>query len=398
MQPLAVFGGEPVFATPLHVGRPNIGDRERFHAYVDEIFDNRWLTNRGPLVRQFEHELSLITGARHCITVCNATIGLEMAIRALGLRGEVIVPSFTFIATAHALQWLGLTPVFCDIDPRTHNLDPAAVEKLITPQTSGIIGVHLWGRPCAVKTLQEVADVHHVKLLFDAAHAFGCSHEGVMIGNFGDVEVFSFHATKAFNTFEGGVITTQDDELARRLRLMENFGFIDYDRVEDVGTNGKMSEICAAMGLTNLQAQETFLSANLKNYHSYQKRIADIPGLSLQSFDEKEKCNFQYVVLEVDPRLTGLSRDMLWRVLQSENVLARRYFWPGCHRMEPYRTLFPDAGRHLPNTEQIAERVMVLPNGATIGETEVDAIAEILATAVEHAEPIRRKLSIQPSC
>jgi dTDP-4-amino-4,6-dideoxygalactose transaminase len=398
MRQLVLMGGTPAFSSPLHVGRPNVGDRERYLNYINEIFDNRWLTNRGPMVRLFEQELSGLLGVKHCITVCNATVGLEVLIRALGLQGEVIVPSFTFVATVHALHWLGITPVFCDIDPSTHNLDPVVVEKLITPRTSAILGVHLWGRPCVVDALQNIAHARGVKLVFDAAHAFGCSQNGTMVGNFGNAEVFSFHATKFFNTFEGGAIVTQEDDLASRIRLMANFGFKDYDNVDSVGTNGKMSEMSAAMGLTNLRSFDEFIDANLRNYRLYQKRIAAIPGMSLLSFNEAEKNNFQYIVVEIDSRIAGLPRDMLWRVLQSENVLARRYFWPGCHRMEPYRTLFPDAGLHLPNTEQIAERVMVLPNGATIGETEIDAITDILATAVEHAEPIRRKLSIQPSC
>ena len=181
--------------------------------------------------------------------MCNATVALEIAIRAMGMSGEVIVPSFTFVATAHALQWQEITPVFCDIDPRTHNLDPNRIEEMITPRTTGIIGVHVWGRPCAVDALAEIAQRRHLKLLFDAAHAFGCSYQGQMIGNFGDAEVFSFHATKFFNTFEGGAVVTNDDELAAKMRLMKNFGFHGYDNVIYVGTNGKMSEVSAAMGL-----------------------------------------------------------------------------------------------------------------------------------------------------
>jgi dTDP-4-amino-4,6-dideoxygalactose transaminase len=246
---LAILGGSPAFQEPLHVGRPNIGGREQFMEYVNTIFENRWLTNRGPFVKQFEEELTNFLGVKHCITICNATIALEIAIRALGMQGEVIVPSFTFIASAHSLQWQEITPVFCDIDPHTHNLDPLCLEKLITPRTTGIMGVHLWGRPCAVNALQEIAGRRNLKLLYDAAHAFGCTDKGKMIGNFGDAEVFSFHATKFFNTFEGGAIATNDDELAARIRLMQNFGFAGFDNVVSMGTNGKMSEVSAAMGL-----------------------------------------------------------------------------------------------------------------------------------------------------
>ena len=207
---LAVFSGIPGFSTPLYVGRPNIGDREQILARIGDLLDRRWLTNNGPLVQELEGRLTAYLGVKHCILMCNATVALEIAIRALGMKGEVLVPSFTFVATAHALQWQEITPVFCDIDPRTHSLDPASVERLITPRTTGILGVHLWGRPCAVEQLTTIARDRGLKLLFDSSHAFGCSHRGHMIGGFGDAEVFSFHATKFFNTFEGGAIICHD--------------------------------------------------------------------------------------------------------------------------------------------------------------------------------------------
>jgi dTDP-4-amino-4,6-dideoxygalactose transaminase len=185
-------------------------------------------------------------------------LALEIAVRAAGLSGEVIVPSFTFIATAHALQWQHITPVFCDIDPRTHNIDPVAVEALITPRTTGIVGVHIWGRGCDVTKLTDVARRHKLRLLFDAAHAFGCSYEGTAIGNFGDAEVFSFHSTKWLNSFEGGAVVTNDDDLAGKVRLMGQFGFADYDRVDSIGTNAKMSEVAAAMALTSIESADVF--------------------------------------------------------------------------------------------------------------------------------------------
>jgi dTDP-4-amino-4,6-dideoxygalactose transaminase len=327
---LAILGGSPTFQEPLHVGRPNIGDREQFLKYVNAILDSRWLTNHGPVVKQFEQELSEKLGVEHCLAICNATAALEIAIRALKMQGEVIVPSFTFVATAHSLQWMGITPVFADIDPQTHCLDPRSVEKLVTPRTTGIIGVHLWGRPCEIDALQRIASARDLKLLFDSAHAFGCTYHGKMIGAFGDAEVFSFHATKFFNTFEGGAITTNDAALAARIRLMRNFGFSDYDRVESVGANGKMSEISAAMGLTNLQSLDAFICANYRNYRKYQHVIGDVPGFSLTNYDESEKCNFQYIVAEVEAQVTGLHRDDLIKVLHAENVLARRYIVSGC--------------------------------------------------------------------
>ncbi len=389
---LAILGGSPAFAEPLHVGRPNIGVRQQFMEYADQMFDSRWLSNHGPLVKQFEQELGQFLGVKHCITVCNATVGLEIAIRALGLQGEVIVPAFTFIATAHALQWQGITPVFADIDPQTHNIDPRSVEKLITPRTTGIIGVHLWGRPCGIESLQEIAASHKLKLLFDAAHAFGCSFQGRMVGNFGEAEVFSFHATKFFNTFEGGAITTNDDALTARIRLMENFGFAGYDDVISIGTNGKMSEASAAMGLTNLKSLDEFVGCNYRNYCKYRQELVTIPGISLIQYNEKEKCNFQYVVVEVDSHITGIHRDDLLKTLHAENVLVRRYFWPGCHRMEPYLSQLRGASLNLPRTEEVAERILVLPTGSAVSEQDIKRVCDILRAALACANQIHRHI------
>ena len=262
-------GGPPAFLNPLHVGRPNAGDRGAMLRRVNEIFDRRWFTNDGPLVKEFEARIQEIAGVKHCVAMCNATIALEIAVRALELRGEVIVPAYTFIATAHALQWQEITPVFADMDPATHNMAPEKIERLITPRTTGIIGVHLWGRPCETEAIESIAQKHRLKVMYDAAHAFGCSHRGRMVGNFGSCEVFSFHATKFINCFEGGAAVTNDDALAAKMRLMRNFGFAGYDRVIYPGTNGKMTEVCAAMGLTSLEAMEKIVTANRRNYEAY---------------------------------------------------------------------------------------------------------------------------------
>lgn len=390
---LAIFTGKPAFAVKLHVGRPNIGDRNILLARINDLLDRRWLSNDGPFVYEFEQRIAEFLGTKHCIAMCNATVALEIAIRALGLSGEVIVPSFTFIATAHALQWQEITPVFCDVDPATHNLNPAKIDAMITPRTSGIIGVHVWGRPCAIDLLEEIAYRRNLKLMFDAAHAFGCSHNGQMIGNFGQAEVFSFHATKFFNTFEGGAVVTNDDALAAKMRLMKNFGFAGYDRVIYVGTNGKMSEVSAAMGLTGLEALDEFIGANHRNYMAYREGLRDIPGIQLIAYDETERCNYQYIIVEVDEAMAGLSRDDLVRVLHAENILARRYFYPGCHEMEPYRSYFPHAGLLLPETQRLTQRVMSLPTGTAVGPEEIEVVCGVIRLAVTGSQEIRCLLS-----
>src|SRR5579864_7053352 len=326
---LAIFGKPPAFANKIHVGRPNIGSRDHLLARINDMLDRVWLTNNGPYVQEFETKIAAFVGVRHCVAMCNATIALEIAIRALGLTGEVIVPAFTFIATAHALQWQEVTPVFSDIDPTTHTIDPAHVEKMITPRTTGIIGVHTWGHPCDIEALESIARRRNLQLLFDAAHAFACSYKGKPIGGFGRCEIFSFHATKFFNTFEGGAVLTNDDALAEKIRLMRNFGFSGYDNVIYIGTNGKMTEVCAAMGLTSLESVEDFIDTNSRNHGAYCRGLDGIPGVRVMAYDRRERANYQYIVLEVDQRTAGLTRDELVEVLFAENVLARRYFFPG---------------------------------------------------------------------
>lgn len=391
---LAIFGGTPAFKEPLHVGRPNIGNRTRLLERINDMLDRKWLSNNGPYVQEFEQRVADLIGVKHCIALCNGTIALEIAIRALELKGEVILPSFTFVATAHSLQWQEITPVFCDIDPKTHTIDPACIEKMITPRTTGIIGVNIWGRPCNIEALEKIAAAHHLKLLFDSAHGFGCSCKGKMLGNFGNAEVFSFHPTKFFNTSEGGAIVTNDDALARKIRLMKNFGFSGYvDDVIYVGTNGKMNEFSALTGLTNLESIDEFISVNSENYQLYQRELSNIPGISLIRYDWQEKCNYQYVVLEIDESVTGISRDHLVDILRTDNVLARRYFFPGCHRMEPYRSYFPHAGLVLPETEKLVQRVLSLPTGTGVGADEIRRICQIIRVSVSHAAEIHERLS-----
>ncbi|CAK8715246.1 dTDP-4-dehydro-6-deoxyglucose aminotransferase [Candidatus Electrothrix laxa] len=375
-QDLAINGAPPLFEEPLHVGRPNIGDYELFSQYAKDIFARSWLSNNGPLVQELEKRVADFLGVKHCVAMCNGTVALEIAIRALGLEGEVIIPSFTFIATAHALSWQAITPVFADINPKTHTLDPEAVERMITPRTSGIIGVHLWGHAAPVDELQALADEYNLHLMFDAAHAFGCSYKNELIGRFGECEVFSFHATKFFNTFEGGAVVTNNDELAEAMRLMRNFGFSGMDNVIYPGTNGKMTEICAAMGLVNLESIENVIEVNRRNYQAYKEGLADLPGIGLLHYDESESNNYQYIVVEVRDDCP-VSRDDIVQALHAENVLARKYFWPGCHNMKPYRDLYPHAGLLLPITQKVADRVILLPTGTSI---TFDMIQSITST------------------
>jgi dTDP-4-amino-4,6-dideoxygalactose transaminase len=369
-------------ADKLYVGRPNIGSRQAFLERVNDILDRRWLSNDGRYVQEFERMIAEMVGVKHCVSICNATIALQMVTRALDLKGEVILPSYTFVACAHALQWQEITPVFCDIDPTTHLIDPEKLESLITPRTTGIMGVHLWGRGCQVNELQAIADKHHLQVFYDASHAFGCTIGGKPIGGFGRAEIFSFHATKFINSLEGGAVTTNDDELANKLRMMRNFGFTNFDQVEYLGINGKMNEVSAAMGITNLEAIDEIVAANRANYLAYQAGLQHIPGLSLINYAETEQTNFQYVVVEVDPEKCPVSRDAIVAELHKRNVIARKYFWPGCHRMEPYKSLYPNSHLWLQETEKLAARIIVLPTGETVSPETVFTICRMIEDIV----------------
>lgn len=388
---LAIFGGSPAFQEKLHIGRPNIGNRERLLERINDLLDRKWLSNNGLYVQEFEQRLADFIGVKHCIAMCNGTVALEIVIRATGLTGEVIVPSFTFIATAHALQWQEITPIFCDIDPQTHNIDPRQVERMITPRTTGIIGVHVWGRPCNVEALTDIAQGHNLKLLFDASHAVGSSYKDRMIGNFGEAEVFSFHATKFLNTFEGGAVVTNNDELAEKIRLMKNFGFgSGYDNVVYIGTNGKMNEVSAAMGVTGLESITEFIAVNYQNYKQYKAELENIPGIKLIAYDEMGKNNYQYIILEVNEQESRISRDELVQILHSENIMARRYFYPGCHQMEPYRSYFPTANLVLPETEKLTQKVMSLPTGTAITTEDISKICQIIQLCVKESREIKK--------
>jgi dTDP-4-amino-4,6-dideoxygalactose transaminase len=393
---LAIRGASPRFETPLHVGCPNIPDRHAVHRRIDDAFDRRYLTNEGPLLREFEERVAERLGVRHCIATCNATAGLMVVARALGLQGEVIMPSFTFVGTAHAMRWLGLRPVFADVDPWTHTIDPVRVEEAVTEQTSAILGVHVWGCPCDTQGLRKVADRHGVALFFDAAPAFDCSHLGVKIGNFGIAEVVSFHATKVLNTFEGGAILTNDDELADHARRMTRFGFEDEDLVLELGINAKMTEAAGAMGLAQLEQLDDVIAVNQAHLSRYQERLSPLPGISVLGYRDEDTPNFHYVVLEVDAGQSPLDRDLLKRVLVAENVLVRRYFYPGSHRMAPYASEQPHAADRLPETRGLVERVLQLPTGTAVSAADVDEICDIVECAFGQAGALRAWLASSP--
>ena len=390
---LAVCGGQPRFNEPKYVGTPTIPDRAALHARLDRMLDTRRLSNDGPFVQELEDRLRRLNDGVEVVTVCNATVGMQLLLKALDVAGEVLLPSFTFIATAHACLWEGLEPVFVDVDRTTHTIDPTAVEAGLSDRTAAIVGVHLWGRMCPVRELDAIARDRGIPLIFDAAHAVGCSYEGLPMGRHGTASVVSFHATKFIQSLEGGAILTPDRDLAERLRLLRNFGFQGYDNVVTLGTNAKMNEFCAAMGLGSLEGLDALVGTNIANRSACRESLAGLPGLRLYEYDEQERNNFQYLIVEVDPRACPLSRDELVQVLHAENVIARRYFTPGCHRSGPYRDMPRRKSERLPVTEQLCDSLLALPTGAGVTTVEIEAIGTIIRTAIESADLVRSFLS-----
>ncbi|MFC4147306.1 aminotransferase class I/II-fold pyridoxal phosphate-dependent enzyme [Micromonospora mangrovi] len=388
-QRLALFGAAPAFAAGRVVGRPNPVDRDRFLARMNRALDSEWLSNMGPLMYEFEARIAELAGVRHCVSVCNATVGLQLLVGDPATGGgpgdEVIVPALTFAATAHAVSWRGLTPVFCDVDPVTGLIDPDHVEQLITPRTRAIIGVHLWGQACDATRLGKIAESNGVRLYFDAAPAVGCSYGDTPVGGLGDAEVFSFHATKIVHSFEGGAVVTDDDALAARLRAARNFGFGPDGAVHLVGTNGKLSEASAAMGLTSLETLDELVARNRATYDEYRRALAGIPGVRVLEFDGANRNNHHYLMVTVAAQESGLHRDVLLDVLRAENVGARPYFAQPLHLMQPY--VGPDT-RSLPHAESLCGRLLALPTGPQVDAADVKVISEIVRTAVRHAPAV----------
>jgi dTDP-4-amino-4,6-dideoxyglucose len=380
---LALFGGRTAFLRPVHSHQPGTFDRDRLFDRLNWALDNRWLSNGGPLVREFEDRVAELAGVRNCVATCNATTALQLLVRAADLTGEVIMPSLTYAATAHAVRWLGLEPVFCDIDPATGCVDPGLVARAVTERTSAIMGVHLWGRPCAVPELEKIAGDYGIPVFFDAAHAIGGTLGGRPIGGFGAAEVFSFHATKVVSAFEGGAVVTDDDAFADRVRALHDFGKGLAGRAAAGGTNGKMSEAAAAMGLTSLDAFEAAVRHNRANHDTYRAELGGHRGITFFPRDDRERGNHQYVIAEIDEHAGGLGRDLLLDVLHAENIMALRPIGtPACHQIEPYRSGRPV---RLPHTERLASRVVSLPSGSSVTREEIRRICSVIRFALTRA-------------
>ncbi len=349
------------FEEPIYVTRPMLADLKLVQAQLEDIWQSKWLTNNGPKHQLLEKALQDYLKVPGISLFNNGTIALLVACRALALKGEVITTPFTFPATTHVLEWCGLKPVFCDIDPQTLTIDPARIESLITPQTSAIFGVHVYGIPCQVEAIQTIADKYGLKVMYDAAHAFGVELNGQSIGSFGDISMFSFHATKLFHTIEGGCLTYNDPALKCQIDYLKNFGIKNPDEVVLAGINGKMNELQAAIGLINMSLLAAERAKRESIEKVYLEKLADIAGISVVKRGAYTTASLQYFVIRVDKSHYGISRDELHDKLKDFNVITRKYFYPLCSNYPCYQHLPSACAADLPVANRVVDEVLALP-------------------------------------
>ena len=365
------------FDKPITAARPALPSLEEFQRGLEGIWNRAWLTNNGPLVEQFRDKLMGFCGTKNLSLFTNGTLALQIALQGMGITGDVITTPYTFVATTHALFWNKIRPVFVDIEPEHYSLDPAQVEAAITPWTSAILAVHVYGQPCRLKELEQIARKHGLKLLYDAAHAFGVEVGGIPIGQFGDLTMFSFHATKVFHSIEGGMLTFRDPGLRRLFDYLKNFGFENETEVVMPGTNAKMNEFQALMGLLLLNRLNEMLGKRQGIDRRYRERLALVPGVRLAAQPAGTvRYNYAYMPVEVEEGEFGLSRDQLYLKLREYNVLARRYFYPLIPDFACYRGVVAAGG--LPVARRTASRIITLPIYSDLALDDVERICDII--------------------
>ncbi|KPW37254.1 MULTISPECIES: dTDP-4-amino-4,6-dideoxy-D-glucose aminotransferase VioA [Pseudomonas] len=366
-------------SAPIPVTRPLLPPLEEFIPYLEHIWESRQLTNGGPFHQQLEKELAEYLGVQHLSLFSNGTLALMTAIQALRIKGEVITTPYSFVATAHSLLWNSLTPVFVDIDPGTYNLDPERIEEAITPATTAIMPVHCYGIPCDVDRIQQIADRYGLKVIYDAAHAFGVQHRGQSLLNHGDLSVLSFHATKVFNTFEGGAIISPDAKTKQRIDYLKNFGFADEVTVVAPGINGKMSEINAAFGLLQLKYIDEALLKRQRIDERYRDALATVPGLKIL-WKSTEKHNYSYFPVLVTEDF-AISRDDLYQRFRDHNILARRYFYPLISTFPMYRGLDSAKPDRLRVATGLSSQILCLPIYDSLTDEAFDSIIDVIVKA-----------------
>lgn len=377
------------FENPIFVTRPYLPPLEEFAGKLQEIWDNRWLTNDGPVLQRFTKQLASFSRTDNVCLFNNGTLALQIALQGMGISGEVITTPFTFVATTHALFWNKIRPVFVDIEPDYYTLDPDRVEAAITPWTTAILAVHVYGHPCQLDRLADIARRHNLRLLYDAAHAFGVEVDGTPIGQYGDLSMFSFHSTKLFHSIEGGMLVFPEPQLKGVFDYLKNFGFKNELEVVMPGTNAKMNEFQALMGIEVLAHLEEIIAKRATIAALYRRRLAEIPGLRLAPpLPAGQRYNNAYLPVEVDEQAFGMSRDALYDNLKNWNVFARRYFCPLICDFACYRNV--SVKDPLTVARRVAQRILTLPIYDSLELADVMAICEIIEGLHKDARRTRR--------
>ncbi len=367
------------FSEKIYVTRPVLPKIEEVTEKLQEIWDSKWLTNNGEQHLRLENELRQFLKVPYLSLFNNGTIALMVACQSLRLSGEVITTPFTFAATPHVLSWNNIAPIFCDIDSETMNIDAEKIESMITPHTTAILAVHVFGTPCDTEKIQEVADRYGLKIIYDAAHAFGVEIGGCGIGNFGDISMFSFHATKLYHTVEGGALVHGDKNLKPRIDLLKNFGIKNEDEVVMPGINGKLDEVRAAIGRIMLNYVEGERQKRIALHKIYNEELSSVEGLKLMPVvAENVKLNYQYYVIRIDEKIFGRSRDEVYDEFKNYNVYTRKYFHPLCSDYTCYRQLNSSRAENLPVANLIGRQVLNLPMYGELPENDVRKICAIL--------------------
>ena len=362
----------------INVTQPFLPPLEEFQIYLQQIWENKHITNNGPFHKQLEQELCNYLGVKQISLFANGTIALLIAIKALELKGEVITTPYSFVATAHSIKWNGLEPVFVDIDPLTCNLDTKKIENAISDQTTAILPVHVYGNPCNTEKIAEIAERYGLKIIYDAAHAFGVTVNGNSILNSGDLSVLSFHATKVFNTFEGGAIVCHTAEMKKKIDDLKNFGFQDQTTVEGIGINGKINEVQAAMGLLQLKYIDQVIEKRNRIAELYREKLSEVNGISFLDGIKGVKHNYSYFPIFINEREYGMNRDKVYEELTNHNIFTRRYFYPLISRFSAYKNLPSAEEKNLPVAEQISSEVICLPIYPDLEHRDVERVIGIL--------------------
>lgn len=363
---------------PVYVTKPAMPPLEEFEDLLEQIWDNRIITNNGPFHKQFEEALAQYLGVKYISLFSNGTLALITALQALRISGEVITTPFSFVATTHALWWNNIKPVFVDIEPDYFNIDPEKIEAAITPQTTAILAVHVYGNPCRVDRLQQIADTYGLKLIYDAAHAFGVTINGNSVLNYGDLSILSFHATKTFNTIEGGAIVSPDEKTKKRIDYLKNFGFAGETTVIEPGINAKMNELQAAYGLLQLKYVDGYIAKRKVIAEMYREQLTGIPGIRFLNDMENVHHGYPYFPILIDEKKYGYSRDEVYESLKTYNIFSRRYFYPLISQFPSYRGLHSAEPNNLPVAEKIAQQIICLPIYPDLESENVNRIINII--------------------